>query len=107
MNSSCGTPWRACTSTPCFDERGAHGVLRRERVRSGGDDVRARGAQREHEAGRLRLEVDDDGDAAAVERAVLQPLLEQAVEHRHVLPRPVDAPPSFGRERRIGDAGHG
>ncbi len=89
-----------------LDERRADGVLRRERVGPCGDHVRTRGAQREHEAGGLRLEVDDHRDAASVERPVLQPLLEQAVEHRHVLPRPVDAPPPFGRERRIGDAGH-
>ena len=50
---------------------------------------------------------DADRDATAGEGAVLQPLLEQPVEHRHVLSRPVDAPPPFGRERRVGDAWHG
>jgi hypothetical protein len=29
------------------------------------------------------------------------------VEHRHVLPRPLDAPPPLGRERGIRDARHG
>ena len=107
MNSS----WRDAVTGVNLDavlgERRADGVLRRERVRPGGDDLGAGGAQREHEARRLRLEVHDDGDAPARKRAVLEPFLEQAVEHRHVLPRPVDAPPSFGRERRICDAGHG
>ena len=46
-----------------LDERRADGVLRRERVRPGGDDLGAGLAQREHEARGLRLEVHDDGDA--------------------------------------------
>ena len=88
-----------------LDERRADGVLRRERIRPGRDDLGARLAQREHEAGGLRLEVDDDGDAPARERTVREPLVEQPVEHRHVLPRPVDAPLSL-RVRATRDPRH-
>ena len=87
-------------------ERSADGVLRREPVRPGSDHVRAGLAQREHEARSLRLQMHDDGDAPARERAVPKALVEQPVEDRHVLPRPVDAPPPFRGERGIGDARH-
>ncbi len=56
-------------------ERSADRVLRREWVRTGGNDLGAGGTQREHEARGLRLEVDDDGHLAACERPVSEPAL--------------------------------
>jgi hypothetical protein len=50
--------------------------------------------------------MDDDRKAPPAERPVLEALVEEAVEHGHVLPRPLDAPPPFGCERRIRDPRH-
>ena len=50
---------------PARDERGADRVLGRARVRAGGDDLRSRLREQQREVRRLRLQVDDDCDAAA------------------------------------------
>ena len=75
MNSSARDAVARVNLDSVLGERGTDGVLRRERVRPGGDDLGAGGAQGEHEACGLRLEMHDDGDATTGERAVLQPLL--------------------------------
>ena len=49
---------------PARDERGADRVLRRARIRAGGDDLRSRLCEQQREVRRLRLQVDDDCDAA-------------------------------------------
>ena len=88
---------------PARDERGAHRVLGRQCVRARSDDLRARLGEREHETRRLRLEVDDDRDAAAAQRTVAELRAPEPLEHRHVLPRPRDAPLSLRREADVGD----
>ena len=89
-----------------LDERGTDRVLRRERVAAGGDDLRARLLQRQHEARGLRLEVHDDGDLASLECAVTEPVAQRR-QDGHVPARPLDAPMPFGREARISDTGRG
>ena len=55
---------------PARDERGRDRVLRRAGIRSRGDHLGARLGKEQREVGRLRLEVDDDGDPAAAQGAV-------------------------------------
>ena len=89
---------------PARDERGADRVLGRAGVRAGGDDLRARVREQRREVGRLRLEMDDDGDPAAAQRAVGEPLAREPVEDGRVLRDPPDPLLALGGERRIGDA---
>jgi hypothetical protein len=88
-----------------LDERRTDGILRRERVAAGGDHLRPRVLQREHEAGGLRLQMHDDRDLASRKRPVTEAVAQRR-EHGHVLPSPLDAAVAFGREGRIGDVRH-
>ena len=92
---------------PARDERGADRVLRRAGVRAGGDDLRAGVGEQRRQVGRLRLEMDDDGDAPAAQRAVGEPLAREPVEDGRVLrdPRGSAARPAeraTGRRSRSG-----
>jgi hypothetical protein len=75
---------------PAPHERCADRVLRRHRVRRRRDDLRARVGEQRREIRRLRLEVDDDCDAAAVEGAVGEALAGEPVEHRRMASDPRD-----------------
>ena len=65
---------------PPRDERGADRVLGRAWFRAGRDDLRARVREQRREVRRLRLEMDDDGDPPAAERAVGEALAREPVE---------------------------
>ena len=67
--------------------------------------MRARVGEQGGEVGRLRLEVDDDRDAAPLQGAVREPLAREPVQHGGVPRHPRDPLLADGRERGIGDAG--
>ena len=92
---------------PARDERGADRVLRRARVRAGGDHLCARVREQRCEVRGLRLQVDDDCDPLAGESSVGEPLARQPVQDGRVLRDPPDPLLAFGGERRIGDVGTG
>ena len=93
---------------PARDERGADRVLRRARVRAGGDDLRAGVGEQRRQVRRLRLEMDDDRDATA--RAAPR---RRAARARAGSGRASAWPPTRIRcspcrcERRVGDLGAG
>jgi hypothetical protein len=84
-------------------QSGADRVLRRARVRAGRDDLRARVGEQRRQVRGLRLEVDDDCDAHAVERAVREPFAREPVQDRRVLRDPPDPLLALGGQRRVGD----
>ncbi len=88
---------------PARDECGADRVLGRAGVRAGGNDLRARVRKQRREVGGLCLEMDDDRDPAAFQRAVGEPLARQRVEDGRMLGDPLDPLLTLGSERRIGD----
>ena len=92
---------------PTGDERRADRVLRRARVRAGGDDMRAGVREQGGQVGRLRLQVDDDGDPPPAERPVRQPLASEPVQNGRVFGDPADPLLARRGERRIGDLGAG
>ena len=87
------------------DERGADRVLRRAGVRAGRDDLAPGLREQQRQVGRLRLEVDDDGDAAAAQRSVREPLAREPVQDGRMPRDPGDPLLALGGERRIGDPG--
>ena len=87
-----------------LDERRADRVLRRERIDARSDDLRARLSERKHKTGGLRLEVDDDRELAAAQRAVREALGREPVRAQACAAGPVDAAVPFGRECEVGDA---
>ena len=105
MNSAAATPCRACTSTP----RSTSAAHTASCVESGfaarSDDLGARGSEREHETGGLRLEVDDDRDLATAQRAVRRAARRRAACSTGMCcSRPVDAAVTFRSKREVGDA---
>ena len=80
------------------DERSGHVVLRRERVGGGQHDIGAAGLQRLHEVGGLGGDVQAGGKAQAFERLFLFETFLDLLEHRHLLPGPLDTVAAAGRQ---------
>ena len=90
---------------PSRNERGADRVLGRAGVRAGGDDLRAGVREQRGEVGRLRLQMDDDGDSTALQRAVGEAFARELVEDGRVLCDPANPLLALRSERRVGDPG--
>ena len=92
---------------PACDERCADRVLGRAGVRAGGDDLRARLREQQRKVGGLRLEVDDDRDAAAARARRPRASSERAGSGRASGARPTGSaarPRPRVRDRRSGSA---
>ena len=74
------------------DERGADGVLGRERVAARRDDLGARVGEQRCEVRGLRLEVHDDGNALAPQSSVGEAVTREPVQHGRVARHPGDPP---------------